>query len=870
MKATFILLLLISYGVLKAQKLSLNYLNPSSYTIDSIEVIGNKHLNTRVLIALTGLQAGDKIRLPGPETSEAIKKLWRQGIINDAQITARHSEKEGLILSIEVRERPRLTSFSLSGVRGTEKQELLEKLQLNKGNIITEVILQRIHNTVRTFFQKKGFLQVKTAITEKADTDLKGGARLHILVKKGPKIRVRQFNIIGQSLFAQAPLKRKFEGIGEQLRFTLPTRLLLEAYTFLRQPIKTYRAFDTLMSQDLRLLRKNYFHEHAYLNLLKSRKFDQKKYSEGKAKLVEFLHKKGYRSAHIAQDTLQVHGKFIDLTLQLYTGNIYYIRNISWTGNYLYTDEQLSKILGLKKGDIYNPERLDKQLNFNPLGADVSSLYLDDGYLFFNVQPIEISVAQDSIDIEMRVYEGKQATIARIIIKGNERTREHVIRRELTTLPGQKFSRSNILRSQQYLAQLPFIDAQGTKPIPIPRPSEEVVDIEWQITEKSGDQIELSAGWGAGVGFVGSLGFTLTNFSLQDVLHLKRWRPLPMGNGQRLGIRYRSNGRVFNSLSLSFTEPWLGGKNRNNFSIGFDLSEERFFDTRDTQIGSFGVYGISTSLTRSLKWPDNYFSWGNYLNYRIYVLDNAGNRGLGFETGRSNALSLTTVFTRNNLDDLNFPRHGSYLSISSELTPPYSLFREESLLDAPNEEQYEWIEYYKINFDAKTYMEIVKNMVLESRVHIGAIGKYSSKGVDTPFERFTLGGNGQNGQNFILGTDIIGLRGYPNNSIEPRNIDDNLSGGKYFGKAVLELRYLAARLPAGTIYVLGFWESGNSWNNFENVSLYNMYRSAGLGLRLNMPGIGLVGIDWGRAYDTLPGRNTPTREIHFSIGNTTR
>ena len=869
----FVLLYLLFVGVLRSQErpLRLNYLSPEIYTIDSLSIEGTKSINPKALFAVSGIQIGDTIKVPGDRIPSAIKNIWRQGIVSQVEIRASVLPSGGLRLHFVVEERARLTTITFSGASRTQIRDLEEKIQISRGRILTDLILQQIQNKVLTYYKEKGFLRVRVRFKQYEDTLISNGVRLHVAITKGEKLRVRNFRFLGEPVFSQSHLKKRFSGLGDRIRFTLHLQLLSEIVDLFVHPAHNWKRLSTdPLPKNFKRMARDYLHKHAYLNIFKSRKFEQKKYEEGKDELISFMQSKGYRNAYLRYDTIvEQSNNEVDVYLFLYSGRKHYVRDIRWVGNFVYDSATLTRILGIRKGDVYDPSLLSNRLTFNPQGADVSSLYLDQGYLFFNVQPAEVRVLNDSVDVEMRIYEGKPADIERVLIRGNNRTREHVLRRELRTLPGEQFSRADILRSQQQLSQLPYIDAQSTKPVPIPNPETQKVDIEWQIEEKAGDQVELSAGWGGGVGFVGSLGFVLNNFSMQDVLYPKRWRPLPIGDGQRLAIRFRSNGRSFTSVSTSFTEPWLGGHRRNNLTVGYTFSRERYFSL-NIFTGSFSLHGTNLSLVRSLRWPDDYFTLGYFLSYNGYQLRNATNRSLGFTTGNANAVSLRTAFARSDIDNPIYPRSGSYFSISTELTPPYSLFREQSLINSPNEKKYQWVEYNKWLFDLKTYIEILPKLVVESRIHTGAIGRYSKKAIYTPFERFALGGDGQAGQNFILGTDIIGLRGYSNNSITPIDVENNIEGGRYFVKGVFELRYLVLELPAGMVYVLSFLEGGNAWNDFLDFSFYDTYRSLGVGVRLNVPSLGIIGLDWGRAFDILPGQSSLGSQFHFTIGTSIR
>ena len=860
-----ILLVRVVYG---QEPISLNYFNPEKYIIDTISVTGGDGINASALISLSGLRKGDQIKIPGPRIAQAIKNIWRQGVIDNLDVQAIAITKGKVQLILKVSALPRLSTMRFLGVKSSDKKEISDKLKTYRGRILTNATLQNAKNAVYQYYHEKGFLNAQVKLFTPKDRALSQG-QLRISVKRGKKVRINSIQFLGQTTFSQATLQSQFENIGGRLCFTLPKRLVIDLFSAFLHPWRTLRALHSpLPSNQRSRIISDYLHKNMQINVFNGRKFDDQKYQDGQKNLITFLQSKGYRNAYIKEDTVHFRGTDIDIGLDLALGSKHYIGNIKWVGNQVYDTELLSKVLGVSAGDVYDPQLLERRLSYDPQGQDVSALYLDNGYLFFNAQPIEIGVRGTFIDIEMRMHEGTQARISNVIIKGNTRTKEHVIRRELQTLPGDLFRRSDVIRSLQRLGQLPFIDPEQTKPVPIPDPKTQQVNIEWEIAEKAGDQIELSAGWGGNVGFVGSLGFVLNNFALQDALDLSHWRPLPIGRGQQLSVRYRSNGRAFSSTSVSFTEPWLGGKLRQNLTVGYNYSQESYFSGNDN-IGHFGLHGGNIGLTRSLQWPDDYFSLGYYADYRGYDLNNAANRGLGFDTGKSNSLSFALVLVRNSLDNPLYPRSGSYLSFRADFTPPYTLFSDKNLHEAASAEKYRWVEFHKWVFDTKTYIEFVKNLVLEARIHVGVLGRYSQEGVYTPFERFVLGGDGLGGQNFILGTDVIGLRGYPNNSIAPLEPSSNIQGGLYFTKTVFELRYLFLQTPAGTIYGSTFLEGGNSWIDFKSVSFYDLYRSVGVGLRLNIPAIGIVGIDWGLPMDDLPNVLRNGR-FHFTIGTSFR
>jgi outer membrane protein insertion porin family len=611
-------------------------------------------------------------------------------------------------------------------------------------------------------------------------------------------------------------------------------------------------------------------------------------YEEDKKKLIAFYNSKGYRDAEIISDTIYNYDdRNINIDFKIHEGPKYYFRNIIWTGNYIYTDKQLGSILAISKGDIYNNDNIEKKLHFNPKGPDISGLYMDDGYLFFRINPVEVAVDGDSIDVEMRIFEGEQATINEVLISGNERTSDHVIRRELSTVPGQKFRRSDIIRTQQSLSQLGYFAPDKVSQNMMPNPDKGTVDIEWIVEEQSNDQVELSGGWGGFYGFVGTLGLTFNNFSIRNVPHLKNWKPLPVGDGQRLSLRVQANGRQYQSYSFSFTEPWLGGRKPHSFSVSLNSSVQRrlFFNTGAATSSDtdplLRINSVTLGLGRRLEWPDNYFTLTNSLTYQQYHLEHYVGGGLGFTDGNANSFTFNTTLARRSTNEIMYPSQGSEITISATLTPPYSLFRNLDYTTASAADRYRWFEYHKWMFDARYYVPLdnKKKLVLESRIHFGFLGQYSIAAGIGPFERFYLGGDGLAGGfgSFLLGQEIIGLRGYENHKVTPPGYDgltanqSSVTGGIAYNKFSLELRYPVTTGNAATIYGLIFTEAGNNWDNYEDFNPFTLYKSAGFGARIFMPAFGLIGLNWGYGFDTLPGASQKSGgHFHFTIGQQIR
>lgn len=882
--AVVILLLLVAASQLQAQivfgrnqgggskDLSINYSSPTEYEVADIEVKGVQFLDNNALISLSGLRVGDKIKVPGDEITTAIKKLWKQGIIGNVSIYASKVEGNKIWLTIELTERPRLTKYVIDGVNRAQRSEIEEKIDLVRGRVLTDVLIKNTELSVSKYLESKGFLNAKVKVYQKKDTILRNSALLHVDVDRGQKVKIRNIRFQENEEFTSAKLRSKLKKTGMVPKLSLPSEAIYQTTRLLKPSnlVSFVKNSEKVSVEETR----EYLASHVNFNFFKSSKFVKPDYEEDKENLVSFYNAKGFRDAEIISDTsYSTSGRFMDIEISMSEGKKYFFGDIDWTGNYIYTDEQLSKVLGIKEGDVYDMDMVNQKLNFDPQGGDISSLYMDDGYLFFNVNPVEVSVDDDKIDLEMRMYEGAQATIDKVIIRGNDKTNDHVILRELRTRPGDKFSRSELIRSQRELSQLGYFDPEQVNPVPIPDPINETVDIEWQLVERSNDQIELSGGWGGAFGFVGTLGVTFNNFSARNITKLDNWRGLPVGDGQSLSVRFQANGRNFRSYSVGFQEPWLGGRKPNSFGISYSKSVQQSFISlsSDEPSSRLAVTGVSMSLGRRVRWPDDFFVVSNGISFQKYQLDGFNSRALGFETGDANSFTFNTTFSRNSVDNPMYPRTGSSLSLAASITPPYSLLGRDVSASDEAEDIYKWLEYHKWNFDSKYYLTLTGKLVLAARAHIGYIGSYNDELGVGPFERFQLGGDGLTGQNFLLGTDVIGLRGYENNSITPYDYENNIEGGTLFNKYVMEVRYPISLAPTATIYALTFVEGGNNWDDVTQFNPYNIKKSAGVGLRIFMPAFGLMGIDWAYGFDSLDatsGSSGP--QFHFSIGQQIR
>ena len=876
----------------------ISYSTPKQYEIAEIEVTGVEYLDHNALISLSGLKVGDKIKIPGDDISNAIKKLWGQGLMGNVAIYATKIENGKISLRIELTERPRLSKIIYKGVNKTQEGELDDDIKLIRGRVLTDAILKNTELTVKKHFVEKGFLNTEVKVSRVKDTLAFNSVQILIDVDKGTKVKINKIYFSGNENFSEGKLKKKLKSTKEHPRIGIFKTVFSELFSLNKSKIKSLADSSVKVSgQEV----KGFINDNFKLNFFSGSKFIKSDYEDDKKALIEFYNSKGYRDATIVTDSVYAHNsKTININFEVEEGKKYYFRDIIWAGNYVYDDNTLGRVLGIGKGDVYDLELVNKRLNYNPTGADVSSLYLDNGYLFFTIDPVEVRIEDDSIDVEMRIHEGTQATINKVIVKGNDRTNDHVILREIRTLPGQKFSREQLIRTNREIAQLGYFDPEQIGMQPIPNPVDGTVDIEYTVVERPSDQIELSGGWGGFFGFVGTLGLVFNNFSIKNITDRSKWHPLPVGDGQKLALRVQANGRAFQNYSFTFTEPWLGGKKPNAFTINLTRSIQRIRtwesdadgnpirDSNGELIfprglndfnGSLKLTGISVSLGRRLRWPDDFFFISNSINYFVYNLDNFGQQ-LGFSTGVSNNLTFNTTIARNSAGPSTmYPTTGSSISLSMNLTPPYSVFNDIDYENADNATRYNLVEFHKWMFDAKFYTQIVGNLVLESRAHLGFIGSYTRKAGIGPFERFVMGGAGLGGQQFLVGNDIIGLRGYEDNAVTPPNFQptsgllepEDIRGGVVFNKFVFELRYPVSLNPSATIYVLGFGEAGNNWGEYRDFNINNLYKSAGVGARIFMPAFGLIGIDWAYGFDTLPGQTQASGpQFHFTIGQQIR
>lgn len=839
----------------------IDYSSPKEYIIGGVTVSGVQYLDHNVLIMLSGLQVADRIEIPGDKIRKAIEKLWAQGLFDNVRISATKFTDDLVFLNIELQERPRLSKFSFKGIKKSEADDLRDKIKLMKGDVVTENVVIRTSNIIKKHFTAKGFLNTEVELEQIRDSVKANEVSLVIRVDKNQKVKIDQINFNGNRNLSDVKLKKAMKNTKDKGVFRPFDALDELVFRFPRKALTLN--MDTISEYGTRVVTENF-----RLRIFKASKLIQDDYKEDLNSLIAKYNNEGYRDAVIIKDTVYKTGpKTVNVDIEIEEGKRYYFGDIRWVGNTKYSAEQLNEVLKIKRGDVYNQSELDANLNYNPNEIDISTLYLDDGYLFFSVTPVEVRVENDTIDMEMRIREGKQATINKVILKGNTRTNDHVVMRELRTRPGQMFSRSDIIRTTRELAQLRYFDPEKIVPTPIPNPNEGTVDIEYKVEETSSDQIELSGGWGYGR-VVGTLGLSFNNFSARKMFQPSAWRPIPSGDGQKLSLRMQSYGKGYLSYSASFTEPWLGGKKPNSFSVSYyhSLYSNGVAKSKDNY-QSFKIDGFMLMLGKRLAWPDDFFTLMQKVSVQTYRLNNYGSIfAFGSGNGKYNNYSYGITMARNSIDSPIFQRSGSEISLGLDLTPPYSLFSDKNYKTLPDDEKFKWIEYHKWKFSFSLYRQIVGNLVLSARSRYGFLGAYNTDIGVTPFDRYYLGGDGLSGYNNLDGREIVGMRGYSNESLTPDYYANKNVGGTIYNKTTLELRYPLSLNPSATIYVMTFAEAGNAWKDFKSFNPFALKRSAGVGVRVFLPMFGLLGLDWGYGFDDVPGIPTANKgQFHFSI-----
>lgn len=776
------------------------------YTIAGIEVEGTKYLQAPPIIRTTGFYVGQEISVPGPEITAAIEKLWEQGMFADAKISASKIEGDNIYLTISIVERARLNTVSIIGVKKSQQNDIKDLLDLKSHMQITENQKDMAIKKIRDYYDEKGFRNASIRLEEKNDSTSFNTSNILIYIDKNERVKIDDIVFSGNEALTDKKLRRTMKKTKKKAWY-----------------------------------------------ILKKSKYIAKDYETDKKSIIEKYKKQGYRDAKITKDTVYaLDSTLLHIDINIDEGKKYYFGNITWLGNTIYTTELLNKILSIDKGDIYDESRLQEKI-FGLEG--ISSLYLDNGYLFFNADPVELGSNSDSIDIQIRIYEGQQAVINNISVVGNTKTNDHVIYREIRTRPGELFSRSDIIRTQRELAMLGYFDPETMEVNPQPNPMDGTVDIEYVLKERSTDQIELSFGW-SGSYLLGSVRLILNNFSLKNTLKREYWRPIPSGDGQSLSLSISANTRYYQYYNFSFTEPWFGGKKPNALTVSAYYSIRANGYARSSEYyGNWRTLGLSVGLQRDLKIPDDYFTLYNDISIKRYKLNNY-NLYLPAslpDSLISHSITFGTTLARNSIDQPLYPRRGSSFALRLELTPPYSLFRDNPDADISDEERYKWIEYHKWTFKSKMYTQIIGDLVLETRIDFGFVGYYN-KNFKTPFERFDIGGDGLSNV-YYYGTDFVPMRGYDASALTPED-----EGGAFlYDKFSMELRYPLALKQETTIYVLAFAEAANAWMEFKDFNPFDIKRSAGGGIRLFIPMMGLLGFDMGYGFDKIAGKSDDVR-----------
>lgn len=835
---SFLLLLLVlmfsvsshAQVVVGNQEYDIDYLTPKVYEIGGITFSGAENYDTRMILLIAGLQVGDEIRVPSDKLATAVDRLWKQGLFEDVQIYVTRIQDNKIFFEIELRSRPKLAYFHFDGVKKNDVDKLKEEMKIAAGDVVTENLLTTAKNKIRAYYLEKGYTNVSVKATTAPDTITKSKdnrVMINFDVKTGKKVKID--SII-------------FEG-----NDSISTNKLL-------QQMKN--------THDVNYFKKFFFWTPSFW---KASKYQESKFDEDLESIITYYNEKGFRDARIISDTVYPvyrEGSKTDrliVKIKIHEGRRFFFRNITFSGNTIYPTEMLSRHLRINKGDPYNRTLLETNLTYNPAGTDITSLYMDNGYLFFNATPVEVGVNGDSIDIEIRIIEGKQARIRNVIVEGNTITNDKVIMRELHTRPGDLFSRDAIMRSRRELATLGYFKEESIIPDAKPNQQDGTVDVVYKVEEGNTSQIQLQGGYGSGM-IIGQIGLTLNNFSARNIFNKKAWQPLPAGDGQKLSLNAITNGTYYYALNASFTEPWLGGKRPQSLSVSVyhNLYSNGYFITNhsDSRYWSLRLTGGGVSLSKRLKWPDDYFIISHSLSYKHYNLHNYTIlAGTAFTDGKANDLSYGLTLSRNSLDSPIYARSGSEISVSGYVTPPYSLISGKDYSNISSQDKYRWVEYYKINLRGSWMLNLVGDVVLNARARFGWLGSYNKSIGTSPFGRYFLGGDGLSSW-MLDGREVVPLRGYENNSLSP---DD---GASVFDRYTLEIRQPIVESAMATVWVLGFLEGGNAWSSIRDFQPFNIYNSAGLGVRVYMPMFGLIGVDWGYGFDGANGGS----HFHFSIG----
>ncbi len=815
----------------------INYLQPKDYNIAEVTIVGAQNLDTEVLMTISNLTVGNYIEVPSEATANVIKSLMGLNLFEDVQLWAKRIEGEKIFFEIRVQERPRLTRIDINGLSKSQTEDVKKKLNEGSGRIVNENLMQSTKATIKRFLREKSYLYPDIKITTHKDSAQPNNEIVQVDVEKNKKIKVRKVNFTGNEVFSEAQLTKFLKGV---------------------KPRKWYRIFGP-------------------------GKFKDDKYKEAKEKLVAKMQDKGYRDAQILSDSIyRYDDNEVAIAFKIYEGPRYYVGNIDWVGNTRYKDSILNILLGIEKGDVYSEEKLHTKLMGPTRNSDdVSALYQNDGYLTFSINPIIKKIYNDTIDVEIQVSEGKQYTINNVIVRGNDVTNDRVVLRSIYTKPGQKYSREAIMRSIREISQLGMFDEQKITP-DIPQSSmnheEGMTDIVFNVVEKPSDQVELSGGYGAGQ-IIGTLGLTFNNFSTSNLFKKDAWKPLPRGDGQKLSVRGQTSGKRYQSYSFSFSEPWLGGKKPIYFGLSAYTSNSSYggFNyytgeqmVADSELNRIWMTGVTASLGKRLTWPDNYFQISSSLSFQRYKLQNYGNYFL-FSDGTAYNINFTQEISRNSVDAPIYPTSGSHIRLSVQLTPPYSSWNDINYQTAEDNVRYKWTEYHKWKFDSQWYTKIAGKLVLKTQAQFGYLGTYTDRTPTSTFERFKLGGDGMQGFDFLQGSEIIAMRGYANGTIIPASTGNGYqqiainSGSPIYAKYQMELRHPVMLNEQATVFVLAFAEAGNTWNKFAEVNPFKVRRAAGVGARIFLPIFGMLGIDYGHAFDPIPGMSSNNWKQSFTF-----
>lgn len=815
----------------------ISYLQPKDYVIAGVIVTGTQYLDNDVLITISKLVVGQYIEVPGEQTVNVIKTLMSQNLFENVELWATKIEGENIYFEIRVQERPRLSRIDINGLSKSQTEDIKKKLNESSGRIVNENLLMSTRSTIQRTLREKSFLYPDIKITTLKDSGQANNEIVVVDVERNSKIKVNHVNFTGNEIFSDKQLKKFLKGV---------------------KPPKWTRIFGP-------------------------GKFKDDKYKEAKETLVSKLQDRGYRDAQILSDSVYRHNKKrVGIDIQIYEGPRYYVGNISWVGNTRYRDSILNILIGIEKGDVYSEEKLHTKLMGPTRNSDdISALYQNDGYLTSSINPIIKRIYNDTIDLEIQISEGKQYTINNVIVKGNDVTSDRVVLRSIYTKPGQKYSRELIMRSVREISQLGMFDEQKITPdIPSSTMNHEegTTDIIFNVVEKPSDQVELSGGYGAGQ-IIGTLGLSFNNFSTSNFFKKEAWKPLPRGDGQRLSIRGQTSGKRYQSYNFSFSEPWLGGKKPIYFGLNAYTSSSSFggfnmFTGRqmvsDADLNRIWMTGVTATLGKRLQWPDNYFQINSSLSFQRYKLQNYGNYFL-FSDGTAYNMNFTQEISRNSIDAPIYPTSGSNFKFMVQLTPPYSLWNSINYQTDPDNVRYKWTEYHKWKFDSQWYTKIAGKLVLKTQAQFGYLGTYTDRTPTSTFERFKLGGDGMMGFDFLQGSEIIAMRGYANGTIIPEstgNLQQQIainSGSPIYAKYQVELRHPVMLNEQATVFVLAFAEAGNTWNKFAEVNPFKVRRTAGVGARIFLPIFGMLGIDYGHAFDPIPGMRSNTWRQNFTF-----